>query len=478
MSLTFVHLVSTYGYAAVALIIVLEGLGAPVPGETVLVTAASVAASGRLSLLGVIATATLAAIAGGSGGYAIGRFGGLAFVHRYGRWIRLTPERLDRGRKFFDERGAQTVFVARFIAFLRIIVGLLAGLTCMPFWRFFFFNALGGLVWSTVFGALGYAFGENLPRLHRYVGQISLALTLLAALAIALYLLGRWFAEHRQVVTTAVSDRWRRVANAPRFAAFRQRHQRTWTFIAARFERGEYLGLHLTVGLVVTLAALWLFGGITEDVVHHDPLTLFDLHVARWLRAGATPRGIHTATVISLMGSPPSMAALALIGVAVLAARRWWITLIAWLAAFIGAGFLDWSLKRIIQRPRPVGAEAFLHGDSFSFPSGHVVGSVIGFGMLAYLLIAFFAARKRDRWIIGVAASVLVALIGIARMYLGVHYFSDVVGGLAVGIVWLSVCISGAEVALGQRGLSPWEVGVERRRVPRPASTSPGSAPL
>lgn len=470
MSLTFVHLVSTYGYAAVALIIVLEGLGAPVPGETALVTAASVAAAGHLSLIGVIATATLAATAGGSGGYAIGRFGGPTVVRRYGRWIRLTPERLDRGRRFFDERGAQTVFIARFVAFLRIIVGLLAGLTCMPFWRFFLFNALGGLVWSTVFGALGYAFGENLPRLHHYVGQISLALTVLLALAIGLYLLGRWFTEHRHAVAGRVTDVWRRVASAPRFAAFRQRHQRSWTFVAARFARGEYLGLHLTVGLVVTLGALWAFGGITEDVVHHDPLTLFDLDVARWLRAGATPRGIQTAVIISLVGSPVSMAVLAAVGGAVLAVRRWWITLVVWFAAFAGGGVLDWAIKRIIQRPRPPGAEAYLHGPSFSFPSGHVVGSVVGFGMLAYLLVAFFARRRRDRWIIGAAATVVVLVIGVARIYLGVHYFSDVIGGLAAGIVWLSVCISGAEVALGQRGLSPWDVGVERRRAPRAAA--------
>jgi undecaprenyl-diphosphatase len=260
---------------------------------------------------------------------------------------------------------------------------------------------------------------------------------------------------------------WTRVANDPRLAEFRWRHARLWTFIAARFAPEEYLGLHLTIGLALSLGALWIFAGITEDVVNHDPLTVLDLRIADWFVARATSGGQNVAVAFSLAGSPVSMAALALAGAAILALRKRWVLFTGWLAAFAGGGVLDWALKVTIRRPRPPGAEAFLHGASFSFPSGHSMGSLIGFGMLAYLLVAFVAQRWWAKIAIGVAGGLLVLAIGLSRLYLGVHYFSDVIGGFAAGTVWLSACISGCEVALRQKHLTPWEVGLDRRRTPR-----------
>jgi undecaprenyl-diphosphatase len=226
----------------------------------------------------------------------------------------------------------------------------------------------------------------------------------------------------------------------------------------------------------VSLAALWAFAGVTEDVIHHDPLIALDLRLAAWLRAHATPAGYVVASDVSLVGSPISMVVLAAAVALFLAYRHWWITLIGWVAAFAGGGVLDWALKVLIRRPRPTGAAAFLHGASFSFPSGHSMGSLIGFGMLAYVVLAYSpAARRHGRVVIGLTAALVLA-IGLSRLYLGVHYFSDVVGGYAAGLVWLSACISGVEVALRQRELSPWQVGLDRRRTPR-GSTESGAGP-
>jgi membrane-associated phospholipid phosphatase len=172
---------------------------------------------------------------------------------------------------------------------------------------------------------------------------------------------------------------------------------------------------------------------------------------------------------ISLTGSPIAMGTLALVVAILLARQRRWIVLSGWVAAFVGGAVLDWALKLAIARPRPSYGSAFLHGQSFSFPSGHAMGSLIGFGMLAYLLITFRAHYRRARiWIIAIAAVWTIA-IGFSRLYLGVHYFSDVVGGYAAGVVWLAVCISGVEVARRQRIPATWEVGLDRRRVARPA---------
>jgi undecaprenyl-diphosphatase len=169
------------------------------------------------------------------------------------------------------------------------------------------------------------------------------------------------------------------------------------------------------------------------------------------------------------------MAALGIIVASVLAYRRGWITLSGWAAAFAGGGALNWLLKRIVQRSRPVGSEEFLYGTSFSFPSGHAMGSLIGYGMLAYLLIAFWPPARRHRTAVVVAALVLIALIGLSRLYLGVHFLSDVIAGYAAGAVWVAVCVTGVEIALRQRGLAPWEIGLEPKVPPHTGSSSPRS---
>jgi len=229
-----------------------------------------------------------------------------------------------------------------------------------------------------------------------------------------------------------------------------QRHPQAWQFIVRRFEPGGYLGLHLTVGLMISMAALWLFAGVTEDVVHHDPLTQFDLALLQWLYSRRTAVGLRTFAAISALGSPLVMTALGILIAVILMLRRWWLVLAGWAAAYGGAGVLDVLLKQLIRRPRPVYAAAYLHSHSFSFPSGHAMGSLIGYGMLAYLLVVFWAHRRPARIAVVAAVAALILAIGVSRLYLGVHYFSDVVGGYGAGLLWLSACITGVEIARGK----------------------------
>src|SRR6202158_6111236 len=175
----------SYGYGFLFLFVGLESLGVPLPGETALVTAAAFAASGYLSIYGVIATAALAGIAGDNGGYWIGRQGGLALIRRYGRALDADESRLNRARAFFERHGAKAVFLGRFVAILRTWTAIIAGVGQMRYGTFMLFNALGAIVWATVFGTIGYVFGRNVPQLERYVGQASLAIVLLLAIAIS-----------------------------------------------------------------------------------------------------------------------------------------------------------------------------------------------------------------------------------------------------------------------------------------------------
>ncbi len=169
------ELIEHYGYAIVIVLVMAEGVGLPLPGETALITAAAIAAqSHRLSIVGVILASFLGATSGGLGGYWVGKSGGLPFLTRHGRHVGITTERIAKARRFFTEYGPKAVFAARFIAIVRMFAGLLAGVTNMRFWVFFLWNALGALAWSLLFGILGYAFGNNLPRLEHLVGRTSL----------------------------------------------------------------------------------------------------------------------------------------------------------------------------------------------------------------------------------------------------------------------------------------------------------------
>lgn len=183
------HFIERYGYLAVALLVTLEGFGLPLPGETAVVTAAAFAARGSLSVTGVFLATTLGAVLGGSGGYWVGHLGGRRLLVRHGHWIRLDADRLARTEAYFQRHGARTVFVARFIALLRIFGSLMAGVAHMPFVTFSAVNLAGGALWAATFSAVGYFFGKNLSLLDQYLGRISIGLSVLG---LAGYFVYRW----------------------------------------------------------------------------------------------------------------------------------------------------------------------------------------------------------------------------------------------------------------------------------------------
>ena len=179
------ELLHRYGYSAIVAFFVLEGSGVPVPSETMLVTAAAFAAHGALSQRFVLLAAAVGGILGGHAGFAIGRLGGLPLVRRFGRLFRLNEARLARGRAFFAHRGAGAVFLSKSIAFMRIIVPMVAGVAQMPFGRFAIANASGAAVSATLYGGLGYFFGRNLATLDRHIAVATIAIiALLGAIAL------------------------------------------------------------------------------------------------------------------------------------------------------------------------------------------------------------------------------------------------------------------------------------------------------
>lgn len=165
-----------WGYLAVGFLLFVEDFGVPAPGETVLIAASVYAGAGRLNVVAVGVTAFLAAVLGDNTGYGIGRFGGRALVLRYGRYVRLTEERLDKAEGFFTRRGGAIVTVARFIEGLRQANGIVAGTTGMPWRKFLFFNALGAALWVGTWTSVGYFAGDHIEGIYRQVSRYSLYL--------------------------------------------------------------------------------------------------------------------------------------------------------------------------------------------------------------------------------------------------------------------------------------------------------------
>ena len=174
------HLLHAYGYAALFAVIALENVGLPLPGETILITSGVFAATTHeLNVLGIVVTATAAAFGGSVAGFMIGRYGERHFLHRLG----LDERDLRLGRYLFRRFGGRVVFVARFIAFLRSLSGLLAGANAMPLRRFVIASGLGALVWSATFGFAAYALGREIEALSARTAVAVGILVLLAAFA-------------------------------------------------------------------------------------------------------------------------------------------------------------------------------------------------------------------------------------------------------------------------------------------------------
>ena len=177
------HWLSTLGYIAVALFVGIEGIGIPIPGETMLITAAVFAAEGHLSIAGVIAAAAVGAIIGNTIGFGVGWFGGYPLLRRFGKYVRLNEPQLKVGRYIFKRYGSKVVFFGRFVSILRTYLAFLAGANRMPWPRFLLAVTSGAIVWAAAYGLAAYALGSQISHLSLPVEIAFIALAVVLIIA-------------------------------------------------------------------------------------------------------------------------------------------------------------------------------------------------------------------------------------------------------------------------------------------------------
>lgn len=224
---------------------------------------------------------------------------------------------------------------------------------------------------------------------------------------------------------------------------------RPWRSRFARLHPKLYLGAHGLAGTFVTIGLVWLFLAIADEFPEHGALARVDTAVARWMEMHNTEPGEAIFFWVSYLGAP-ALVAMVVAAVVWFAWRRDWRRMAA-LALATGSGVVvSGVLKTVFHRGRPEMATEFITRQSWSFPSGHAMNSMIGYGFLAVLLIEHLASPRERRAVVAVAA-ILIGVIGFSRLYLDVHYLSDVVGGWLAGAAWLLVCVSGYRIAERRR---------------------------
>lgn len=211
----------------------------------------------------------------------------------------------------------------------------------------------------------------------------------------------------------------------------------------------------LSIGPILLLLGAWIFAGIAKDITTQQPIVRFDLAVVDAIHANTDQTLIHLMTFISIVGSQiPALITLGLVVYFIVNRRKYDLLLLA--VTVGGAQIVNELFKAFFQRARPLFSDPITSAVGFSFPSGHSMGSMVFYGLMAYFLVRHSDSVIRYITVIIVFA-VIVSLVGFSRIYLGVHYPSDVLGGYSAGLAWLAMMISDVEF------IRYWRVRRERR---------------
>ena len=451
-------LVAHYGYALIALFLFGEGLAIPFPTDTTVVTASALAARGHLSLVLVFLVATFSTAAGTTAAFYLGRRGSTFIMRR----AHGGAGALGRAHRFFERHGASAVLFGRFVPVVRMLISLVAGVSRMDARRFAAYNLAGAAIWATAFCAIGYFFGHHAGAFYHQLVRAALVAGFGLAALVTLAVAGGWLIEDADATWRAEGTAWHRVLMSGPVRWLAHRSPRAQSILFRRFSAADYLGLNLTLGLGISFVLLLIFGAIAQSVLSRTAIVRFDLDLAEALHSGATPAGIAFWILVTRLGTI-SAAAVFGVGFALwYASRHGWLAFAGWLAALAGSELLAWGLKHAIHRERPIFEVAYATEPSFSFPSSHVLAALVGYGMIAYFVVRLTSSRWWHALAIALAAALAIA-VGYSRLYLGLHFFSDVVGGLAAGAVWLTASITALEVA--RRKQEAGVLGASARRV-------------
>ncbi|RMF90357.1 MAG: phosphatase PAP2 family protein [Nitrospinota bacterium] len=401
-------------------------VGLLVPGEGLVVMAGFFASHRALDLGDVIWVASVGAILGDTVGYWIGYRFGEKFFRRYGRYLFFKPEYLEEAQRFFVRHGGKTVFVGRFLSWLRAFAPVVAGLSHMPYPRFLLANLLGGVAWAITFALAGYFVGNSWDLIRGYLGRLGLFAFIGGGLG--LYLV--WLVQKKRHMLQE------KLGWIEQILSTHMPH--TWTFFQTRLRAGRWYGRHFTLALLSLLLSLLALGEIIEDVIDRETLYRLDFQIQRVVESVISPGMTRIMVEITTVGGIYLLLlTLCLLVIVLLRRRAWWDVYALSLAAGGGEVVLQ-ALKFGFHRPRP--QPQLVPALGYSFPSGHAFAATVVYGFLVYLVWKYVQAPV-IRYATLLLAFLIILIVGVSRIYLNVHWLTDVLAGYTAGLAWLVLSI-------------------------------------
>ena len=415
-------------------------VGLVLPGETVVLLGGAVAGQGETSVILTIGIVWACCFAGDSVSFLLGRRLGREFILRHGARVRITEERFARVEAYFSRYGGRTIVIGRFIGLVRALAPFTAGTSGMRYWNYLPFSVLGTGLWAAAYVLLGYFASRSLDAAAHAAGQgtlfFGIAIVAIVAIVWAVRFLRK--AENRARLVAAMD---RRPVLRPAVALGRRLRPQA-RFLWGRVTPGG-LGLEFTTVLAILAVAAYVVVAYTTTVLDHPGPTPGDqtaLDVANDLQ---TAWLVDVAKVVTALGSTPVIAPILAIATFLLAWQRRWIeaAVIVMAAAIIFIGVAE--LKELTDRPRPPDPLTGTQGSGF--PSGHAAHAVL----YPWLAVTFAIRMRPGMWggtALLVAGFALAVLVGLSRVYLRVHYLSDVTSGWALGAGAFCACAAVAMV--------------------------------
>jgi membrane-associated phospholipid phosphatase len=265
--------------------------------------------------------------------------------------------------------------------------------------------------------------------------ELALGVLLVVVLAVFILtgLVAWWVLGHPERIWAALV--W--IADRPLLSWLRSRYPRQWQFVGRRFAPGEAVGLALTLGVVAVLTLGVVFSQLLDSVFEGDGVTLADRPVLGFFAAQRHPWSVTAAEVITDVGSPVGAAVTAVIvGAALVRMRRSWLPLLVLVFAAGGIALINTVVKQLVSRGRPPVASAVLGEHGFSFPSGHTVSTTVVWLLSAWMISHWVSNRLVARIAVWTVALLIVVAVGVSRVFLGVHFPSDVLAAWALGAAW------------------------------------------
>jgi membrane protein DedA with SNARE-associated domain/membrane-associated phospholipid phosphatase len=414
-------------------------VGLVAPGETALLLGGLVAGQGHIDLVTMIAIVWTAAVAGDLTSFFLGRRLGRAFLVKHGSRVQINEERLHQVERFFDRHGGKAILIGRFVGLVRAIAPFLAGSSGMPLRRFLPYDVIGAGLWGSTFVLLGYVFWQSFSQLVTYAKKGALALGTVIVLVIAIVWVVRWLRDpgNRAAARAWLERQAERPALRPLARVLRpvlRTSRRPARFVWDRVTPGD-LGLELTTLLAIASVGGFAFVGNLMGVERRTFL-FGDSETLRWADRLHSDVLVDVAKMVSAPGTLPVACALVVLGSIVLVRCRAPSHALA-LAAGLAITFVVVHVsKDAVDRPRP--ARPLVDADGFGYPSGHAAYAV------TWVAVAIALSRVlpnlASRFAFVTVAVVIAAAVGVSRVYLRVHYLSDVVGGWGLGATAYALC--------------------------------------